>query len=239
MAEAGPLPHGDVWASHHVGVGRTAAQVRLHRRLEPVDGRRVGTGRRRVVVGGRGAPSDQPGRGPGGRIGRPCSLRLRDRRVGPVFTPGGRRLLDRGDAAGGLRFLRPRAPGDADPPRRPASDRRRARPQPVLGSERRTGVALAPRTLGLSGPAQIGGRHQRGRAPRRVRHRSRPLGGGLLGDVRRARPGRTSADARVVPLGTLLGADPLLEIVTGLEIGRGLWRGPAEPEWRTWDPTAT
>lgn len=52
-------------------------------------------------------------------------------------------------------------------------------------------------------------------------------------------PDVTSADARMVPLGTLLGADPLLEIVTGLEIGRGLWRGPAEPEWRTWDPTAT
>jgi hypothetical protein len=54
-----------------------------------------------------------------------------------------------------------------------------------------------------------------------------------------AGPDVTSAAARVVPLGILLGADPLLEIVTALEIGRGVWRDPDEPGWHAWGPTAT
>jgi len=37
---------------------------------------------------------------------------------------------------------------------------------------------------------------------------------------------------RAVPLGTLLGADPSLELATELDVGEGIWRDPVELEWR-------
>jgi Domain of unknown function (DUF4262) len=41
-------------------------------------------------------------------------------------------------------------------------------------------------------------------------------------------------DIREVPLGTLLAADPSLTAVTALQIGKGLWRDPADLEWHSW-----
>lgn len=40
-------------------------------------------------------------------------------------------------------------------------------------------------------------------------------------------------DLRILPLGALLGADPSLEPVVGLELGEALWRG--EGDWETWE----
>ena len=42
------------------------------------------------------------------------------------------------------------------------------------------------------------------------------------------------AEARVVPLGTLLGADPSLAPALELGVGRGLWRDTAGGEWLPW-----
>ena len=39
---------------------------------------------------------------------------------------------------------------------------------------------------------------------------------------------------RVVPLATLLAVDESLTAVTGLQVGRALWREPLEAEWRSW-----
>lgn len=41
----------------------------------------------------------------------------------------------------------------------------------------------------------------------------------------------TEDEARRVPLGTLLGADPSLLPVTSLAVGKGLWRDPEKGEW--------
>ena len=41
---------------------------------------------------------------------------------------------------------------------------------------------------------------------------------------------------RVVPLATLLGADPTLQPVTTLEVGQALWRESDEDEWQIWKP---
>jgi hypothetical protein len=49
-----------------------------------------------------------------------------------------------------------------------------------------------------------------------------------------AGPDVAKADIRKVPLGTLLAADPSLEVVTSLEIGKGLWRGRSDLEWHEW-----
>lgn len=49
-----------------------------------------------------------------------------------------------------------------------------------------------------------------------------------------AGPDVSPDDIRLVPLGTLLGADSSIEAVTGLTIERGLWRDPVEQEWHSW-----
>lgn len=41
-------------------------------------------------------------------------------------------------------------------------------------------------------------------------------------------------DIREVPLGTLLAADPSLNAVVTLEVGKGLWRDPADLIWHNW-----
>jgi hypothetical protein len=50
-------------------------------------------------------------------------------------------------------------------------------------------------------------------------------------------PDVSPAEVRVVPLGTLLGADSSLDVVTSLEIGHGLWRESASIEWHPWSRT--
>ena len=42
-------------------------------------------------------------------------------------------------------------------------------------------------------------------------------------------------EMRIVPLGTLLGADPSLVPVTSLAIGDGIFRDPEEGEWKVWE----
>jgi hypothetical protein len=42
-------------------------------------------------------------------------------------------------------------------------------------------------------------------------------------------------ELRIVPLGTLLGADSSLVPVTSLAVGKGIWRDPEEGEWKVWD----
>lgn len=49
-----------------------------------------------------------------------------------------------------------------------------------------------------------------------------------------AGPDVDKEDVRVVPLGTLLGADHSLEMVTTLEVGRGVWRDREELRWQPW-----
>lgn len=47
-------------------------------------------------------------------------------------------------------------------------------------------------------------------------------------------------ESRVVPLGTLIAADPSLSPVVDLEIGKGLWREDAEgSEWHPWGNSST
>ncbi len=41
-------------------------------------------------------------------------------------------------------------------------------------------------------------------------------------------------EVRVVPLGTLLGADRTLEMVTTLDVGRGVWRDREDLIWQPW-----
>jgi hypothetical protein len=41
-------------------------------------------------------------------------------------------------------------------------------------------------------------------------------------------------DARVVPLASLIGFDPSLEVVTRFEIGKGAWRDASEASWHPW-----
>lgn len=41
-------------------------------------------------------------------------------------------------------------------------------------------------------------------------------------------------EIRRVPLGTLLSADPSLTAVLSLELGKGLWRSPADLNWHSW-----
>jgi hypothetical protein len=43
--------------------------------------------------------------------------------------------------------------------------------------------------------------------------------------------------ARIVPLGTLVAADPSLSPVMNLEIGKGLWREPEGDQWHPWSKT--
>lgn len=42
------------------------------------------------------------------------------------------------------------------------------------------------------------------------------------------------ADARLVPLGTLLAADPSLEAAVDLQLGKGLWRDDTDGAWSSW-----
>ncbi|HRX85867.1 MAG TPA: DUF4262 domain-containing protein [Phycisphaerae bacterium] len=42
-------------------------------------------------------------------------------------------------------------------------------------------------------------------------------------------------EIRQVPLGTLLGADPSLQVAIKLETGKGLWRNPDNPVWHNWE----
>ncbi len=49
-----------------------------------------------------------------------------------------------------------------------------------------------------------------------------------------AGPDVDKEDVRVVPLGTLLGADHSLEMATTLEVGRGVWRDREELSWHQW-----
>ena len=42
-------------------------------------------------------------------------------------------------------------------------------------------------------------------------------------------------EMRIVPLGTLLGADPSLVPVTSLAVGEGICRDPEEGEWEVWE----
>jgi hypothetical protein len=49
-----------------------------------------------------------------------------------------------------------------------------------------------------------------------------------------AGPDVAPEEVRVVPLGTLLAADPSLRAVTELEVGRGLWREGAGSPWNAW-----
>ena len=47
-------------------------------------------------------------------------------------------------------------------------------------------------------------------------------------------PDVTEAEARVVPLGSLLAADPSLKDALSLEVGRGIWRNDTTREWNPW-----
>ncbi len=49
-----------------------------------------------------------------------------------------------------------------------------------------------------------------------------------------AGPDVEKADIRMVPLGTLIGADRSVEAVAGLEVGEGLWRDSTDLEWHPW-----
>lgn len=50
-----------------------------------------------------------------------------------------------------------------------------------------------------------------------------------------AGPDVSTDDARIVPLGTLLAADPSLFPVIGLEVGKGIWREPHGGDWHRWE----
>jgi hypothetical protein len=47
-------------------------------------------------------------------------------------------------------------------------------------------------------------------------------------------PDVSAQDARTVPLGTLLGADPSLRPAVDLQVGKGLWRAADAGEWHPW-----
>jgi len=49
-----------------------------------------------------------------------------------------------------------------------------------------------------------------------------------------AGPDVADDDARVVPLGCLLAADPSLAASVKLEIGKGLWREDGDGDWHAW-----
>jgi hypothetical protein len=49
-----------------------------------------------------------------------------------------------------------------------------------------------------------------------------------------AGPDIPKAAMRIVPLGTLLGIDPSLELAIHLDIEEGLWRDPVALDWNTW-----
>ena len=49
-----------------------------------------------------------------------------------------------------------------------------------------------------------------------------------------AGPDVDKADVRIVPLGTLIGADSSLEAAAGLDVGQALRRDPDDLEWREW-----
>jgi len=42
-------------------------------------------------------------------------------------------------------------------------------------------------------------------------------------------------EIRIVPFGTLLGADTSIEPVVNLAVGKGLWRDPVDREWHPWE----
>lgn len=48
-------------------------------------------------------------------------------------------------------------------------------------------------------------------------------------------PDVTEKDRRMVPMGTLLGADESLVAVTKLKVGRGIWRSGPDGEWNSWE----
>jgi len=49
-----------------------------------------------------------------------------------------------------------------------------------------------------------------------------------------AAPDIPKAEMRIVPLGTLLGMDASLEVVIGLEVGKGVWRDSLVLDWQPW-----
>jgi hypothetical protein len=50
-----------------------------------------------------------------------------------------------------------------------------------------------------------------------------------------AGPDVPPSDLRVIPLGTLLGIDPSLEVVTSLKVGTALWRDTVDLIWHPWE----
>jgi len=47
-------------------------------------------------------------------------------------------------------------------------------------------------------------------------------------------PDVSEGDIRTVPLGTILGIDPTLEVIISLVIGQGLWRDNKHSSWQDW-----
>jgi hypothetical protein len=47
--------------------------------------------------------------------------------------------------------------------------------------------------------------------------------------------GLSEAEARVVPLGTLLGADDSTRRILDLEVGESIWRDPEGGDWNRWE----
>lgn len=121
----------------------------------------------------------------------------------------------------------------------------------VVPDERHWTMDVPDMSVAWSGDAEPAWRYLHGQWPYRVPSDSTAmtnldaLRGGRITEVTRSEedewemfagggPDVEPADARVVPLGTLLAADPSLEPAVDLKPGKGLWRDDMDGAWHAW-----